>query len=164
MMCVSISKLCIYSMILITLYSCRVRHTDSVLSYEKLENGKYVIQGALVNGEKTGLWLAYDKDGNVKVAEIYFRGKPHGEYMTLWNDMLVFLKGAQFLGKDEGFFEQYSDNGNISRKGAFKKDKKIGIWEEYTYEGKLNRILEYQKNGEVKVIIDNELELPVPKN
>lgn len=143
--------------------SCIAQNSEISISYYKQKDGKFKIEGGTIGVLKNGVWLSYDEEGNLTVAENYVNGELNGEFYTFWNDSIIFQHGYHKNNFREGPFEQYSDFGIIQRKGQFEKGKKTGRWEEYTSEGNLNRILEYGKNEKMKIILDNKLELSTPE-
>ena len=80
---------------------------------ELYESGKTKMEGAIENGQRTGLWKVYFEDG------------------TLWSE------GEYVDGKRNGTAKNYYPNGKLRYEGMFKQDQKIGRWKFYNEQGQL---------------------------
>ena len=58
----------------------QAKYTDNILDgrYEAYEDDKLIERGKYINGKKSGLWVQYYNNGNIKSQKYYINGKIDG--------------------------------------------------------------------------------------
>lgn len=93
---------------------------ETSMYIEAYDNGQPKIKGALRNGEREGLWVAFYENGVRWSEDNYIQGIKEGRSIT--------------------FFP----SGIIRYRGQYQDDKKIGLWQFYDETGKLAKEVTFE--------------------
>jgi antitoxin component YwqK of YwqJK toxin-antitoxin module len=103
-----------------------------------LRNGPY--QEHFKEGEKTGDWKYFLKNGRVKAFGRYAHDKMNGEWTWYRESGELWQTGAfDENEKRTGIWTRYHRNGQISDKGEYVHDKKSGEWHVYDETGTVTK-------------------------
>jgi antitoxin component YwqK of YwqJK toxin-antitoxin module len=138
-----------------------INQYNAKLVIKKIHDGTQVT-GAVINGEKEGLWTQFDSKGRLSLQEIFVHNKETGETIGYYDDGKTILdRGYLINGRIAGEWISYYSNGKIAEKGSYNNGNRTGVWEYYLDNGWLNKKVEYIGKNE-KIILDNHLEPPTP--
>ncbi|MCO5950977.1 toxin-antitoxin system YwqK family antitoxin [Mucilaginibacter flavidus] len=144
--------------------SCKnSEHTDNAkLITQKMSNGAIVVIGAVVNGQKEGLWIELNDSEKLSSQKIFLHNKSIGESISYFEDGKTILSRGDLINdKPNGYWIFYYYNHKIAEKGNYANGQRVGVWEYYLENGLLNKKIDYnEKKG--KVILDNHLLPPAP--
>lgn len=128
-------------------------HEEREKDYRDYVTGK----GNLLNGEKDGFWIFFDKNGNTTKEANFQDGERFGKWVFYDNGKISqegFYNGANELGSSYnpykiGLWIEYYNNGKkSSEKNYNSKGKRDGEWTYYNEDGTIDRIKIY-KDGEL---------------
>ncbi|WP_243472269.1 toxin-antitoxin system YwqK family antitoxin [Winogradskyella sp. MH6] len=95
-------------------------------SEEYYDNGKISAKGFIEKeGNKTGEWKHYDKDGNLTTSGAYENDKKNG----VW----------KYYDKEDG---------HLTMSGAYENDERVGVWKVYGSNGKVKEEVNFSKKSE----------------
>jgi antitoxin component YwqK of YwqJK toxin-antitoxin module len=109
----------------------------------------YRITGAMIDGEKSGLWTTFDSSGKVETEETYLNGKSFGVAKVYSNGILVIKTFDKIISNDTvSYFEKYNAYGKVITKGQYINGQKRGVWIYYFHNGKdLKNKINYLEKG-----------------
>lgn len=128
------------------------------IQLQKFPDGSTKPLGVLVEQKKEGLWIEYDSLGRIEFASVFKKGIRNGEYLSFFENGVVFHHGFLHDETHYGEWLQYDSYGQLDSKGSYEKGERSGIWEYYT-NGQLNKKILYQKDTSI-LLMDNHLENP----
>ena len=108
------------------------------------ENGDIRKKGNFKDGEKDGVWVSYNKNGQLRLRE---------EYKNNILRRKTFYKD----GKRDGNFSKFYENGELDASGKYKNNERYGVWTSYHENGELEtrgRFKNGNKNGTWKYFND----------
>lgn len=88
-------------------------------------DGRPVMEGEIVQGQRDGQWTSYTEEGRVKSRNQYVHGV---------------LEGPTIV---------FHDNGQVRYTGQHHRDKPVGEWRFYTEQGALTEVTVYDSTGAV---------------
>ena len=103
------------------------------------------------NGLRTGEWVEYYDNGQIRYKGYFFEGKREGEWVLYHNNGKLFSKGFYVEGKQTGEWEFYYEDGQLWYKGSFSEGKKTGEFVYYYENGQIKSTNNYLFNYEIKV-------------
>lgn len=139
-------------------------HSQGKLVFDTITGSNSKVVGATIDGKRQGLFINYDENGKIFSCHTYINDSLTGEAIGYFEDGTISFRGFLKNGQREGEWILYYGKDRIAEKGNFNNGEKIGIWEFYIVEGLLDKKIEYYKDGTKKIILDNKLTPPVPKN
>lgn len=128
----------------------KMKLTDS---YLYLDGGKNVYF-TMIRGKKTGEYITYFENGNIKEKGRYYNGLKKGEWLEFYENGQIHKK--EFYnenGKLTGPFQYYFEDGQTYQKGNYHNGNLDGWWEQH-YEGGVPREIQYKnlyKEGELQL-------------
>ena len=87
---------------------------------------KKVSEGKYLNNRKTGIWIEYYCNGNIKNNITFNDGRPQGPA------------------------KMYYENGKIDEEGSWLKNRWVGEYKKYSQDGKLLHVFTFDENGKRK--------------
>ncbi len=104
-------------------------------------------EGIYVNSRKSGKWIKYWPNGNVRSEIIYKNGRTNGAYTTYFQNGKVEEKGEVIAGMMKGLYELYWPNGQIRQEKEFNNNGRTeGTVTYYHANGNKELVFE-SKNG-----------------
>lgn len=88
-------------------------------------DGRPVMEGGIVQGQRDGQWTSYTEEGRVKSRNQYVHGVLEGPTIVFY------------------------DNGQVRYTGQHHRDKPVGEWRFYTEQGALMEVMMYDSTGTV---------------
>lgn len=122
---------------------------DDTLIYE----GKYD-----TTNNKTGLWVYYWENGNIKKTGIYIKNKKFNEWKYYYENGSIQQKGNFNRNKPDGLWEWWYKNGQKRRKEEYTNGRENGVVKEFDTSGVLITKGEYvfgEREGEWVYIIND---------
>ncbi|MCC7303369.1 MAG: hypothetical protein IT233_12070 [Bacteroidia bacterium] len=101
----------------------------------KYPNGVNKATGEYVSGEKSGMWVYYDRFGNVSARENFKEGQLHGELINYHPYGKVENEVNYTMGVRDGYYRAYYSNGNIKTEGWMVNGEQEGEWWYYHSNG-----------------------------
>lgn len=112
-------------------------------------DGRLDASGAYLNGERTGEWKWFFRDGRVRETASYdAKGIRVGRAETYWQSGKP--RQRQFHAADgrlDGGFEQFYAGGQPSQSGYFYQGQRHGLWKEFYVSGQLSSETYYYKGA-----------------
>jgi len=126
--------------------------SDSLWKKEYYQDGKLKAEGALVSGQKKGLWKYYypnqvlsaeefykedlldgkrktfDFEGKLQTLENWVDGVEEDSSFSYYPNGIVHRKGAYRNGLYEGVWYTYYENGKLKNQGSYKQGNPEGFW------------------------------------
>ena len=105
-----------------------------------------------LNGKKTGRWIMYYANGNVRSDGHFKAGKKHGPMTLYFPDGTVKSQGTFHEGLYTGKYTSYHENGAPFRTGLYNDiqgnsgdGRKEGVWRQYSPEGVIEWRVTYRR-------------------
>ena len=125
------------------------RYSDKRLfNGEIIDTVNVIIQYAVVNGKKNGLFMTHYLDGQLEKFGFIENNSNVGEWKYFYPNGSLECKGKFEDGKAEGQWSYYYSNGIIKSEGTYVNSIKEGRWILYNQSGDTINIL-YFHDGEV---------------
>ena len=133
-------------------------------------SSKEKAEGHYVRGARTGVWRTYSKDGEL-IEEKNYGVVPvpeEGSYLAYWKDGNVKIKGqVDDQGRQTGKWELFFEDGSLQEVGLFAEGQRTGTWQtfskrgilitEWSYEnGQLNGTYLYHDKDDGRLITQGE--------
>lgn len=101
-------------------------------------NGNMKREGRVENGDRTGEWIEYDKNGLIISKTNYVEGDKDGKSITYYPNGQADVETDYVKGETNGYYRKYFINGKLEMEGTYIKDKQIGEWHTYYINGNIN--------------------------
>lgn len=138
-----------------------VAMNKAVITLEHGKNGLISAKGAVIAGNKEGLWIDYDwlvKD-RIGNESVYQGGKLNGQSIDYFANGDTLNAGYYINDLREGVWRQFQGGHSLQSIGRYSKDEKVGTWDYFSPNGILMRRISY-KDGKETILIDREPPLP----
>jgi hypothetical protein len=121
-------------------------------AFQKVEEGRYE------ENKKTGVWIEYYCNGNIKNKLTFKGGRPEGEAVIYYENGKIKEEGTWQNNRWTGKYKSYDENGNVQELHFDPKGKREGVTI-YPFEGPViqgtfknspHAIKEYDSTGKVK--------------
>ncbi len=107
-------------------------------TYQKMMDGKVIMEGIFYKGMRHGRWIQLDKNDLLVDKEKYFRGWPKESLVAYYSREARKMKEIIPIeyGEREGNYFYFFDTGKVGVAGEYKWDHRVGDWIEYYPSGR----------------------------
>ncbi|RNL49715.1 energy transducer TonB [Pedobacter jejuensis] len=82
-------------------------------NYREYFNGRVVLEGVYLKGNKNDLWIRYDSLGKTLESETYKMDMLNGPYISYWPNGNIMEAGSYVNGKLDGDWKLYTESGEL---------------------------------------------------
>ena len=132
------------------LVGCSDPGSQDGIVLETYEGGEKKARGArLPNGDKTGHWVSWHKNGKKKLEGVYQDGAREGIWTGWYENGQMSGTGLYEKGKQEGVWTAWYWSGAKATEGRYAGGRKEGAWRTYKEDGSVEeRLSGVYKMGE----------------
>jgi antitoxin component YwqK of YwqJK toxin-antitoxin module len=130
----------------------RENTTKEIRFYYDFEQKKVASKGCYYKDllgettEKHGVWLYYDKDGNLVEKRAYYREKLNGPVLSYFANGKLHKEGYFKNDLQDSIYREWFENGTLAISGNYTKNKPVGQWQ-YNYVTGKTKLIEEVKDS-----------------